>query len=427
MDGRARWSWKRKLLLQLALVPVVLIAVELGARVALDWDADRARAELVELVASMNAQVPDPYDPHESDGELEVDLEALDQKLLLHPYYGWDKKSSLDELARNVEYFRASADKGDGGFDVLVLGGSVAARFARHGEERLAELLRADPRFDARAIRFHNLARGGFKQPQQASELAYLLALGLEPDAVLNIDGFNEIALSIRNAELGMHPLYPSSGFWSHFARDRQVDPEALDLQLTTWALQREARGLARSALEGGRLRSAVLGSFALKKVRRLRGDWAAAQQAYTDHLAGRGEVVVRGPPFAPGLEAMLDITAHNWVESSRSMRAMCAERGALYLHVLQPTLADEGSKVPSEDERDYLWSLREDLDGIRAGYRRLRESSTILVEAGVHFVDASDLFVGVVETRYVDHCHFGPKGNRQLAERIAAALLDAL
>jgi hypothetical protein len=421
-SAAGRWSWKRKLVLQLALVPLLLAAVELGARVAFSWDAEAARAELMKLVGSMNAQVPDPY---ETDEELEVDLEALDQKLLLHPYYGWDKKSSLDDLARSVKHFRESADDD---FDILVLGGSVAARFARHGEERLAELLRADARFAEREVRFHNFARGGFKQPQQAAELAYLFALGLEPDAVINIDGFNEIALSIRNEELGMHPLYPSSAFWSHFAKGREVDPEALDLQLTTWSLQREAHRVARGAIEGVQLESALLGSLALKKVRRLRVEWAVAQQAYTNHVSGRaGEAVVHGPSYAPGTESMLAITARNWVESSRSMRALCAERGALYLHVLQPTLADANSKPPSADEEDYLRSLREDLAAIRAGYDRLRQSGVELERAGVHFVDATDLFADIEETRYVDHCHFGPKGNRQLAERIVAAFLAAL
>ena len=79
---------------------------------------------------------------------------------------------------------------------------------------------------------------------------------------MINIDGFNEIALSIRNEELGLHPLYPSAGFWSHFARGRQVDPEALDLQLATWSLQREARRVALDALEG---EEGVVGAFLWK------------------------------------------------------------------------------------------------------------------------------------------------------------------
>ncbi len=419
-----RWSWRRKLLLQLALIPVLLIVVELGTRVLLGWDAARARDELLELVSSMNEQAPDPREAEVTDETGELDLEALGQKLLLQPYYGWDKRSSLEDLARDVERFALD----EGSYDVLVLGGSVAARFARHGEQRLAEILREDPRLAGREIRLFNYARGGFKQPQQAGQLAYLLALGFAPEAVISIDGFNEIALSIRNEELRMHPLYPSAGFWSHFARGRLVDPGALDLQLRTWSLQREAQRVARDAVEGGQLRSAVLGSIALKRARRLRVEWADAQQAYTIRVAqGTGEVVIRGPKYAPGLESMLAITARGWVESSRSMRALCAERGALYLHVLQPTLADEGSKVPTPDEEEYLWSLREDLDALRAGYRRLRESGATLVEHGVHFVDATDLFADVTETRYVDHCHFGPKGNRQLAERIGAALLAAL
>jgi hypothetical protein len=413
-------NFRRKVLLQLALLPVLLVLVEIGVRLYTGWDAARARAELLELASSMHQQTPDPYEELQLRG---YDFEALDEKLLLHPYYGWDKRGSLEDLALDVAYFREA----DETLDVLVLGGSVAARFKREGEPRLVELMLRDERSKDLHFRFHNYARGGFKQPQQACELIYLLSLGFSPDVVINIDGFNEIFLSLRNARIGIHPVYPSSSFWSHFAQGRSVDPQALDLQLATWELQREAQQSASRALSSGYLRSAALGGIILGRIRRMRTVWAAAQESYTAHISAPEDLVVRGPSCGKEVDEVLELAVHNWAASSRSMHGICAQRGIEYLHVLQPTLADAGSKVPTEDELRALTSLGDDVERIGEGYRLLREAGKVLRSDGVHFVDATDLFAREPGERYVDHCHFGLTGNEELAERIANALLAAL
>ena len=61
-------------------------------------------------------------------------------------------------------------------------------------------------------------ARGGYKEPQQVNALVLLFALGFEPDVVIDIDGFNEVALGNNNQSLGFHPAFPSASHWSHLA-----------------------------------------------------------------------------------------------------------------------------------------------------------------------------------------------------------------
>jgi hypothetical protein len=111
-------------------------------------------------------------------------------------------------------------------------------------------------------------------------------------------------------------------------------------------------------------------------------------------------------------------------MRASEAMHAMCAARGIHYLHVLQPTLHDEGSKVPTEKELavgliDPHWKA-----GVVDGYPLLRKAAGRLQAQGIAFLDASRLFVDVKKTLYFDACHFGQEGNDLLADAIATMLL---
>src|SRR4030095_13628597 len=51
----------------------------------------------------------------------------------------------------------------------------------------------------------------GYKQPQQLLVLSYFLSIGQTFDLVLNIDGFNEVALGSLNNERGLDISMPSA------------------------------------------------------------------------------------------------------------------------------------------------------------------------------------------------------------------------
>jgi hypothetical protein len=117
-----------------------------------------------------------------------------------------------------------------------------------------------------------------------------------------------------------------------------------------------------------------------------------------------------------------------NWCESSRSLHALCAARGIASLHVLQPTLHDEGSKplTPAEVEAGAggpdSW-----IRAVRAGYPLLREAGARLTELGVPFHDATGVFAGDERELCYDVCHFGGPGQFTLAADVGAALARSL
>jgi hypothetical protein len=127
----------------------------------------------------------------------------------LHPYLGF----TLTPSAQVNEYgFPGSENPFSSDPNELVLaitGGSVAARFFDEAGEYLRETLEQSPQLSKRPIRIISLGISGYKQPQQLLSVSYFLALGGRLDAVVNLDGYNEIQAE-RNVKLDVFLAYPT-------------------------------------------------------------------------------------------------------------------------------------------------------------------------------------------------------------------------
>ncbi len=155
---------------------------------------------------------------------------------------GIPRSIMLDELLRSTPETRVLA----------VFGGS----FAIGVYSRLAEM-RADRRLGGRRFVAVNFAKSGFKQPQQLMVLTYLLALGVRFDAVVNVDGFNEVALTTaESVARGVNPFYPRK--WRLKARS-VLDPEVMRGIGYMEYLEAERSRRAAWLLEHGLYRSPTL------------------------------------------------------------------------------------------------------------------------------------------------------------------------
>ncbi|MFT5152347.1 MAG: hypothetical protein ACI841_002345, partial [Planctomycetota bacterium] len=125
-----------------------------------------------------------------------------------------------------------------------------------------------------------------------------------------------------------------------------------------------------------------------------------------------------------PGIINALSVSC--WYQSSLSLWAICNERDIPYMHGLQPTLLDQGSKPLTEEERQLQPSKHWD-KGVQLGYGRLRAAGARLADQGVDFVDFSGCFQDVQQGLYFDSCHFIPEGCEILSGKIAAAFLDRM
>ncbi|MEM7309645.1 MAG: hypothetical protein AAF682_23420 [Planctomycetota bacterium] len=409
---------KRVLVALLATV-VALALGEGGARTWLatrgeSWSAEGAERRANELLAEATGVIAT---------ELEEGFEARPQRATarfqIHPYYGYETEMGLASQERIVDYFAGGMAEDE--LSVLVLGGSVAAHFYGPKEgvrELFEERLAADPRAGGRRVRLFGHARPGFKQPQQLHVLAELLRQGCTPDVVVNLDGYNELEFAVVNETNALPADWPAVGHWAHLASGG-LAPEALERLVEVRELQRRAEGIA-ARVASWRRWSAVLGRHELKRLEAACSDVHAASSTYTElRLAATKKVKVDRQPE-------VDRAVDGWRRASLVMHALCEASGAVYVHALQPTLHDRGSKpvAPAEEERGIRGGWKED---IVYGYPLLRAAGERLAADGVRFVDLSGAFAEVEEALYYDPCHFRRPGNVILAERLADAVLAGL
>ncbi|MDH3519065.1 MAG: hypothetical protein OEM49_01300 [Myxococcales bacterium] len=345
---------------------------------------------------------------------------------ILHPYLGY---AANPEDPRVNEHGLFGSDPlqpvAQGDAVVGIFGGSVAMSFLETQAQFLEALSRAGA-FPERNIRLLHLALDGYKQPQQLILLTYLLGLGAHFDAVLNLDGFNEVALPFaENLPAGVNPFYPRN--WHLFAKKGFAPAVARRAALVEQLAERRERW--RTRLLGGPLGwSRSLRVFALWLDRRLYADWDRAIRGLEAGLAGeRNEFYDLGPAraYATSDELFADL-ARVWKESSLQMARLCAANGIAYFHFLQPNQYVPGSKPYSKAERETAISgpgfdFRK---AVEMGYPQLRDQGRVLRDAGVDFTDLSELFADERETIYVDRCcHMNERGYHRMNDRIAEVI----
>ena len=128
--------------------------------------------------------------------------------MILHPYAGFSRppnKGSDFGFAGLSPLVKRKKDQ----VNICILGGSVANQLFA-ASPYLINSLKQNPLFQDKNIQVRSLAEGGYKQPQQLFILNFLLFLGAEYDIVINLDGFNEVALPYTdNIPNQVNPYYP--------------------------------------------------------------------------------------------------------------------------------------------------------------------------------------------------------------------------
>ena len=408
----------KRLLLALALGAVGLLSLELLVRgwrtlSGEGYSAEGARREIQGGLDAMAADLPRP--PEERDEPFSNIKDAY----VLHPYYGFEAKGSLEEDAEWTARFAEGVP--EEAWVLLILGGSVAGGVGNG----LGELVPDDPRLAGRETLIVNLGRGANRQPQQLVRCLFMLGCGVVPDAIVNIDGFNESAFGNANAEKGVHPLYPYWPRWGHLALSQELDQEGLRLAADVLVRRDLASAYGRALIDSAWLSSAVLGPWRQQRFAALASDWVAAQERYTDHLAAEVESEsARGFAFPGDERAAMEAVVDTWFNCSVALQGFCDKNGIQYLHILQPTLYDEGSKVLTAEELERGKHSRGYRNGVLLGYPMMRARGPDLAAAGVRFLDLSMLFEDVSETIYTDYCHFNDLGTDMAGGRVLDALL---
>jgi hypothetical protein len=352
----------------------------------------------------------------------------------LQPYFGPIHRPGVRPESNNFgfssphtfPFTKASADQ----FIIGIFGGSVGEWFCRRGTERLVAGLTGAPRFAGKQIVPLCFSHEGYKQPQQLLVLSYFLSIGQPFDLVINIDGFNEVALGSINHQRGRDFSMPSPLHLDPLIN--LIDKSTLTTEqlYSLAAINRDKEELNRLAERLARTRIASL-HFALDRYYARRSERYRAELVRFANLPATPpatSVIEITPELKPLDETSLyeEIAAH-WIRSSRLMHDLLAARGVPYLHVLQPNQYFGERRFSSEEAR----LARSDQSPFKApieqGYPYLvKAASGEEFTRTVRFVSAVGLFDGEPAIVYEDDCcHYNELGNRLLADFVAARILE--
>lgn len=311
---------------------------------------------------------------------------------------------------------------------VGILGGSFAWQFSVLGAERLEQVLQQDPRLAGRRIEVVSLAASTFKQPQQVMILNYVLTLGGEFDVLINIDGFNELALARETDEARVYYAYPR--MWPYrtmHSRDPRIEPELHRVRQI-----REERQQLTAAIRTSWLRGLALANL-WWMYREYRGSRELADlgNRLHEHNLKYGIGFERGGPHTEWLpdDVLFPQYAALWERSSVQLQAAAEKLGLVYLHALQPNQYVPGSKPLSPEEQSGAFDETCGYcKSVRTGYSLLQGRAESLRRQGVDFIDLTSMFADVPETLYVDECcHLNAAGYERVAERLGRELLQRL
>ncbi len=348
-----------------------------------------------------------------------------------HPYVGFVLTSSDPKLQdlKDVGWIEPSLYKRSPERVIIALtGGSVARQLWTQGGKTLRQELASSERFKGKEIVFVGLCLGGYKQPQQLMILNYLLSLGGEFDVIINLDGFNEVAL--HEPENGAHGIFPIFPRWWHSrindvanAEDRANAGELAYLQRQLREIQHSPFTRVMSYLQVGKLWRAF-------RIKRLHREISLVVERTAKPDAGVARrLAATGPRWKFTEDELYDHLVGIWSRGSLQMHWLSQGNGIKYFHFLQPNQYVEGTKTMGKAERKRAYDPKMRFrTGVVKGYPKLIEAGKELAEQGVAYTDLTRIFAEVDEPMYFDTCcHVTDEGSQMLAKAVARRVIEGL
>ena len=379
-------------------------------------------------------------------------FEAADTRLTgeaLHPYFGVTHKAGypfdIPEALRpeqpqppmttNNYGFVATSDypvarASDRQFVIGIFGGSVGVWFCGVGVPTLLDELARHPFFRDRELVPLCFSHEGYKQPQQLQVLSYFLSLGQPFDLVINIDGFNEVALSSINDARGIEIAMPSSQHIEplvNLVNRFTLTPEKLQ---SLAAIGRDRAALARADGWLARNRSAALNVVLERYAGFVRARYQRERIAF-DQLPSNpsgNSIIEVVPGTGAASAALFDRISRNWAQASVLMRDMLAAKNIPYVHVLQPNQYFTTRRFGEDESRVAINPASPFKRGVEAGYPALvgGPGPALLKDQGVRFLDGTRIFDAESDPVYIDDCcHYTRRGYELLARFLANAILQ--
>lgn len=343
----------------------------------------------------------------------------------IHPYFGFITPTSYAELPLK----RTSKDQ----FIIGIFGGSVAQEFCDYEFQHhvLAKIFQSLPEFQNKEIVLLKFANQAHKQPQQLLTLNYFLSVGQELDMVINVDGFNEVALSYLNNKAGTEVSMPNDYIYSPLIAlaNKDFSSEQLGLSLEVLQLKDRVQNTLNRLSE---CRLATCYMLRWSQAKYLLGQYREKAQRFSRLKSEekKGSLVylkrIEKPLDDPeAIERIVDL----WFNSSLSMHDLLAARKIPYFEFIQPNQYYSTHRQFSEDEQKIAFDETSQYkEGTVKGYPKLLDRVSKLQAAGVKVFKAVNVFDETRDTVYRDACcHYNDRGNDVLGRYIGQSIVTSL
>lgn len=344
----------------------------------------------------------------------------------IHPFFGYVLKAGsftheesgieINNYGFVSQYNYPFIKSNKNQFIIGIFGGSVANNFAvglninqSRGNEAFINNLKTIPELADKEIIILCFAGGGYKQPQQLLILNYFLSIGQEFDMVINIDGFNEVALSHQNNQEKIELTLPSIQHILPLTRLASDDLSVMKAIVQISELKQNL-STAINKLESCQLASChslrslqvkgLLESYQKEIIKYDQQIARNSQNLDTDslvHLNKMSEVLED--------EIAFQKIAENWYESSLTMSHILAERNKWYFHFIQPNQYYPTERVFSPAEKVLIIEGHPYSTGVKKGYPKLLSKISSLREANVNIFNGVNIFDEEKEVVYRDAC----------------------
>ncbi len=335
---------------------------------------------------------------------------------VIHPYLGFvhdpSKMQGHSQYGFPDDPFNISTN------DNLIIGlfgGSFAEQTSLMDMGTFKDTLQKMPVFKNKKIIILTLAMVGYKQPQQLFALLYFLFLGAHFDMVINLDGFNEVALApAENIPKNVSPFYPRS--W--FMRVRNfTDAEMLGILGEISLLHKKQQKWA-DLFSTKPLRYSIFANliwwYYNKMIINEKTVKEIVLQQYKISQENNISYIATGPSFDYKNDSDLyGFLADIWMKCSIQMNKICMANGIEYYHFLQPNQYVADSKIMTQEERNIALNDNSTYkEGAEKGYPYLIKAGEKMTQSGVNFHDLTMIFADNDQILYKDDCcHLNEKG----------------
>ncbi|WP_293128411.1 hypothetical protein [Microcoleus sp. bin38.metabat.b11b12b14.051] len=379
---------------------------------------------------------------------LGINLEGvrLNQSIVnrLHPFFGFIEKPGPDfrpGFKVNNYGFMSPYDypfkkTKPNQFIIGVFGGSVAANYGIFEVQNkvLPRYLKQLPGLKDKEFVILSFATGGYKQPQQLLILNYFLALGQELDFVVNIDGFNEVALSSLNNKNKLDLAMPSVQHLMPLTSLANNSLSVKAMQLTLKIKDNKNRindGL--TSLQHCSLAAcdALTSIYVQNLVNNYRKDVIRFErERIKNEQDDEGSVIYFNKTnLVLDDKAAFEQMAWNWAKSSIFMHKVLSASNVPYFQVLQPNQYYQTKRVFSDAEKRIAFNQETPYaKAVEIGYPALLKKFPNLEKNNINILNGVKVFDKTKDVVYVDSCcHYNQAGQEIFSDYVASSILESM